>query len=249
MIRAIIVDDELHCIKALQNDIRMFCPDVEIVDTCPSAKDAMLSIKRNEPDLVFLDVEMPWMNGFEMLEILDADIQFQVIFTTAYDQFAAKAFRVSAVDYLLKPIDSNDLISAVAKAKKAIDEKQGTGHIKNLLLNSKMPVEKQRIAIPSRDGFDFVAVNEILYCKANGSYTEIILSNSKKLLLSKSLGETELMVPAEIFERVHHSLLVNIQYINQFKKSSGTFIVMVNGDELNVSKSKKEQLLLRLGIR
>ncbi|MEI9810402.1 MAG: response regulator [Bacteroidota bacterium] len=119
MIRAIIIDDEEHCIKSLQSDLKMFCPGVEITDTCQSAKEGMLSIKRNNPDLIFLDVEMPWMNGFEMLEIMNREINFHIIFTTAYNEFAVQAFRVSAVDYLLKPIDSNDLVNAVEKAKKS----------------------------------------------------------------------------------------------------------------------------------
>lgn len=246
--KAIIVDDEAHCVKALQNDLKMFCPGVEILDVCYSAKEGMLSIKRNNPDLVFLDVEMPWMNGFEMLEILDKEINFQIIFTTAYDEFAVKAFRVSAVDYLLKPIDSGDLINAVSKAEKAIDKNENR-HINNLLQNSKVSVEQYRIAIPNRDGYDFLHVSEIIYCKAIRAYTELILTNNKKLLLSRSLGETEEILPAEMFERVHHSLLVNIHRIIQFKKTHGSFLIMDNGDELNVSKSKKDQLLLRLGVK
>ncbi len=249
MIRAIIIDDEAHCVKALQNDLKMFCGNVDVLDTCYSAKEGMLSIKRNNPDLIFLDVEMPWMNGFEMLEVLGADINFHIIFTTAYDQFAARAFRVSAVDYLLKPIDSNDLIGAVSKAAEILRNKSDGGAIQNLLQNAKAPAEKQRIAIPSREGYDFVPVSEIIYCRASGAYTDVILSSGKKMLLSRSLGETELLLPPELFERVHHSLLVNMQYINQYKKTSGTSIVMVNGDELNVSKSKKEQLLARLGVK
>ncbi|MEJ7682327.1 MAG: response regulator [Segetibacter sp.] len=139
MIKAIIIDDELHCITALRHDIKMFCPEVTMTCSCHSAKEGLLCIKRDHPDLVFLDVEMPWMNGFEMLEILDKEINFQIIFTTAYDQFAAKAFRVSAIDYLLKPIDSNDLISSVEKAKKALSDKEGSYKISNLLQNAKVP--------------------------------------------------------------------------------------------------------------
>ena len=249
MIRAIIIDDELNCIKTFQNDIKMFCPDIEVIDTCQSAKESLLSIKRNKPGLIFLDIEMPWMNGFEMLELIDKEINFQIIFTTAYDQFAIRAFKVSAIDYLLKPVDSDDLIHAIEKVKKAMQEKQGGNNITNLLQNTKAPAEHQKIAIPSREGYDFIPVGEIIYCKANGAYTEIILENNKKILLSKSLGETEEMLPAELFERIHHSILVNIHHINQYKKTTGSFLVMNNGDELNVSKSKKEQLLIRLGVR
>ncbi len=249
MIKAIIIDDETHCITALRNDIKMFCPEITVMESCHSAKEGLLCIKRNNPDLVFLDVEMPWMNGFEMLEILDKEINFQIIFTTAYDQFAIKAFRVSAIDYLLKPIDSNDLINAAEKVKKALQNKEGHHKINNLLQNTKAPAEQQRIAIPNKDGYGFVSVSEIIYCKANGAYTDIILVNNKNLLLSKSLGETEALLPAEIFERIHHSIIVNIRNINRFIKSNGSYLVMTNGDELNVSKSKKDQLLLRLGVK
>lgn len=248
MIEAIVIDDEIHCITALQNDIRMFCPEVAIIDSCHSAKEGLLSIKRNNPELVFLDVEMPWMNGFEMLEVLDKDINFHIIFTTAYDQFAAKAFRVSAVDYLLKPIDSSDLMNAIEKVKKSIQGKEGFSNISNLLQNTKAAPAEQRIAVPNRNGFEFIPVNEILYCKAEGAYTTVVLSN-KNVLLSKSLGEAEQMLPAELFERVHHSFLVNMHYINQFVKTNGSYLVMKNGDELNVAKSKKDQLMLRLGIK
>lgn len=248
MIKAIIIDDELPCIKSLQNDLTIFCPQVTVIDTCRSAKDGILSIKRNTPDLVFLDVEMPWMNGFEMLELL-SDINFHIIFTTAYDQFAAKAFRVSAIDYLLKPIDEKELKEAVEKVEKAIKENHDNARINNLLNNSKSPVTEQKIAIPYREGFDFIKVTDIIYCKASGAYTEIILGNGKTILLSRSLGETEELLPTELFDRIHHSYMVNIQHIKQLMKSSGTFVVMNNGDELSVSKSRKEQLMVRLGIK
>ena len=249
MIKAVIIDDEPHCVTALQNDLNMFCPEVVLAGACHSAKEGIMAVKQHSPDLVFLDVEMPWMNGFEMLEVMSGSITFQIIFTTAYDQFATKAFRVSAVDYLLKPIDSNDLIQAVAKIQKSLPHAPANSNISNLLLNSKKPVEEVKIAIPTREGYEFIAVTEIIYCKAEGAYTYVVLSGNRKLLLSKSLGETEQMLPEELFERVHHSMVVNIKHIQKFIKSNGSSIVMDNGDELGVSKSKKDQLLLRLGIR
>ncbi|HEX8677834.1 MAG TPA: LytTR family DNA-binding domain-containing protein [Segetibacter sp.] len=249
MIRAIIIDDEPRCISALQGDLEMFCPEVAVLEGCHSGKEGLLSIKKHHPDLIFLDVEMPWMNGFEMLEVFGGEINFKIIFTTAYDQFAARAFRVSAVDYLLKPIDSKDLMNAVQKVKKELQDKEDNHHISNLLQNVKAPAEQQRIAIPTRSGYSFIPVNEIMYCKGSGAYTTVYLSNQKNVLLSKSVGETEQLLPAELFERVHNSVLVNIHFIDQFVKSEGAYVVMKNGDELSVSKSKKDQLLLRLGIR
>lgn len=249
MIRAIIIDDEPRCITALQGDLEMFCPEVAVVECCHSGKEGLLFIKKHHPDLIFLDVEMPWMNGYEMLEVFSGEIDFKIIFTTAYDQFAAKAFRVSAVDYLLKPIDSKDLINAIQKVKKSLMDKEDNDHVSNLLQNIKAPAGQQKIAIPTRTGYSFIPVSEIIYCRGQGSYTTICLSNQKNVLLSKSVGETEQLLPVELFERIHNSLLVNVNYIDQFVKSDGAYVVMKNGDELSVSKSKKDQLLLRLGIR
>src|ERR1700753_4336645 len=145
MITAIIIDDEQHCINALASDIAKHCSNVEVIAKCNSAKEGLLSIKKLKPQLVFLDVEMPWMNGFEMLEMLD-HIDFCIIFTTAYDKFAAKAFRISAVDYLLKPIDVNDLKIAVKKAEEKILSSEGVGNIQNLLHNMRQPAQQQKIA-------------------------------------------------------------------------------------------------------
>jgi two-component system LytT family response regulator len=134
MIRSIIIDDEQHCVRALASDLQKHCPSIETVDTCYFAKEGIMAIKKLNPDLVFLDVEMPWMNGFEMLEVL-GEVNFSIIFTTAHDEFAAKAFRISAVDYLLKPIDANDLKAAVLKVEKKMDEGSNLQHISNLLRN------------------------------------------------------------------------------------------------------------------
>ena len=174
MIRSIIIDDEQHCVRALLNDLLKNCPSVEVLDTCNSAKEGMLSIKKNRPDLIFLDVEMPWMNGFEMLELL-GDFNSSIIFTTAHDEFAAKAFRISAVDYLLKPIDANDLISAVQKVERKLDEGNSLDHITNLLRNIKQETKDQKIALPQREGYEFVEVSSILYCQAEGAYTKVLL--------------------------------------------------------------------------
>jgi len=191
---------------------------------------------------------MPRMNGFEMLEAM-GEIDFQVIFTTAHDQFAARAFRVSAVDYLLKPIDSEELASAVAKATVLISgNNKSNKAVANLLYNAGLPDEQQKIAIPNRHGYEFIPINDILYCKAEGAYTNVVLGN-KKMLLSRSLGETEQMLPAVLFERAHHSLLVNIRHIKSYSKTEGYFIIMSNGDQLGVSRSRREQLLARLGVK
>jgi len=248
MIRSIIIDDEQHCVRALLNDLQQNCPSVEVLDTCNSAKEGMLSIKKNKPDLIFLDVEMPWMNGFEMLELL-GDFNSSIIFTTAHDEFAAKAFRISAVDYLLKPVDANDLMSAVQKVERKLDEGNSLDHITNLLRNIKQETKDQKIALPQREGYEFVEVSSILYCQAEGAYTKVLLDNKRSMLISRSLGDVEELLPPDMFQRIHHSSLVNVSFISQFLRTDGGYVVLKNGEKLSVSKAKKDMLMARLGLK
>jgi two-component system LytT family response regulator len=248
MIKSIIIDDEQHCIEALSIDLSKNCGNVEIVSTCTSAKEGILAIKKLKPQLIFLDVEMPWMNGFEMLEMLD-HIDFCIIFTTAYDKFAARAFRISAVDYLLKPIDAADLKAAVRKVEEKIISSAGTVNIQNLLHNIRQPVQEQKIALPNRDGYEFAPVNSILYCTAEGAYTKVIFNDKRSLLISKTLGDIEEMLPSELFTRIHHSTIVNLQQVKQYSRTDGGYVVMNNNEKLMVSKARKEALLQRLGLK
>lgn len=248
MIKSLIIDDEQHCIDALKTDIDKYCDNVQICATCLSGKEGILAIKKYKPRLIFLDVEMPWMNGFEMLEMLD-HIDFCIIFTTAYDKFAAKAFRISAVDYLLKPVDSNDLKTAVKKAEEKILASEGAINIQNLLHNIRQPAELQKIAFPKRDGYEFIPAENILYCNAEGAYTNIHLNNNKKFLVSKTLGDIEEMLPADIFQRIHHSTIVNLQHITNLIRSDGGYVMLNSGEKLMISKAKKEMLLQRLGLK
>ena len=187
MIKAIIIDDEQNCVDALKADLEKYCPNVEVCITCTTAKEGILSIKKLKPRLVFLDVEMPWMNGFELLEMID-HIDFCIIFTTAYDKFAAKAFRISAVDYLLKPIDANDLQVAVKKAEEKILASEGAVNIENLLHNIKQPVQQQKIAFPKREGYEFIPAENIQYCHAEGAYTNILSCRRKKISCFQNIG-------------------------------------------------------------
>ncbi len=248
MIHSIIIDDEQHCIKSLMKDIELHCPSVEITDSCNSAKEGIMAIKKHAPDLVFLDVEMPWMNGFEMLEIL-GDINFSIIFTTAHDEFAAKAFRISAVDYLLKPIDAQDLKMAVQKVEKKLEQGSSLPHINTLLQNIRQPFDEQKIALPVREGYEFVEVSSIIYCHAEGAYTKVFIQEKRPMLISRTLGDVAELLPPEIFQRIHHSTLVNVTYISQFLRSDGGYIVLKSGEKLSVSKAKKEMLMARLGLK
>jgi len=248
MIKAIIIDDEQHCIDALKNDIDKYCGNVEIAATCSSGKEGIFAIKKYKPRLIFLDVEMPWMNGFEMLEMLD-HIDFCIIFTTAYDKFAAKAFRISAVDYLLKPVDVNDLKIAVKKAEEKILASEGVINIQNLLHNIRQPAQQQKIAFPQREGYEFIPAANILYCLAEGAYTNIYLVGNKKFLVSKTLGDIEEMLPVDVFQRIHHSTIVNMQHITNLIRSDGGYVMIDNGEKLMISKAKKDMLLQRLGLK
>src|SRR5215212_9734020 len=212
MIKSIIIDDEQHCIDALKTDLDKYCGNVEVCATCSSGKEGILAIKKYKPRLIFLDVEMPWMNGFEMLEMLD-HINFSIIFTTAYDKFAAKAFRISAIDYLLKPVDAADLIAAVNKAEEKISSDLGKNNIENLLHNIHQPAQEQKIALPNRDGYAFAQVDSILYCTAEGAYTKVVLKDKMPLLISRTLGDIEEILPSDIFLRIHHSTIVNVNAI------------------------------------
>jgi two-component system LytT family response regulator len=248
MIKSLIIDDEQHCIDALKTDIDKYCGNVEIAATCSSGKEGILAIKKYQPRLIFLDVEMPWMNGFEMLEMLD-HIDFCIIFTTAYDKFAAKAFRISAVDYLLKPVDVNDLKIAVKKAEEKILASEGVVNIQNLLHNIRQPSEHQKIAFPQRDGYEFIPAQNILYCSAEGAYTNIHLTGNKKFLVSKTLGDIEEMLSVDIFQRIHHSTIVNMQHITNLIRSDGGYVMLNNGEKLMISKAKKDMLLQKLGLK
>src|SRR5258705_3375030 len=224
MIRAIIIDDEQHCIKALTNDLQKNCPSVDVLQTCTSAKEGIMAVKKVNPDLVFLDVEMPWMNGFEMLEVL-GDVHSAIISTTAHGEFAAKAFRISAVDYSLKPIDANDLKAAVQKVEKKMEEGSSLQHITNLLRNIRQPSTDQKIALPQREGYEFVDVSSIIYCEAEGAYTKVFISDRKTMLISRTLGDVEEFLPPEMFQRTHHSTVSNVTYISQSLRTDAGYVV------------------------
>jgi two-component system LytT family response regulator len=248
MIRAVIIDDEPQNATTLKKDLETHCAFVQTIAVCHSAKEGIMTIKREKPELIFLDIEMPWMNGFEMLEVL-GEISFSIIFTTAHDQFAAKAFRLSAVDYLLKPIDAMDLKAAVKKVEEKIHLQQGQANIENLLQNIRQPSVHQKIALPYKDGYEFIEVNQIIYCQAEGAYTKVYLDNRKYILVSKSLGDIEELLPHSLFQRIHHSTVVNLEYVTHFVRSDGGYVKMRTGEDLSVSKSKKDVVLERLGLK
>ncbi|NNF34097.1 MAG: response regulator transcription factor [Saprospiraceae bacterium] len=244
MIRAIIIDDEPDCIQSLERDIAEYCKTLEVICTCNNAKEGIKAIHKNKPDVVFLDIEMPIINGFELLSLLP-DIDFEIIFTTAYDKFALQAFKVSAVDYLLKPIDPEELINAVNKLNRNHDEKIGEGRIQFLLkhLEELDQNNVRRIALPTFEGLEFILLNDILYCESDGTYSILHFTNGHKMIISKPLLYLEEVLCDYHFFRVHNSFIINLDHVIKYSRGAGGEVTMKNGDVVRVSRSKKEELL------
>lgn len=247
LLRAVLVDDEANCLKMLEWELNNSCPEIDIIRTCSSGKEGLLAIKEEKPDVVFLDIEMPYLNGFEVLELVP-EINFDVVFTTAYDKFAVRAFKSSAVDYLLKPIDGEDLRVAVDKIVAKQQKDQAAIDINFLLqqLEDARNNRLKRIALPTFEGLTFIRTDEILYCQSDNNYCNIILRDNKKILISKTLKDVEEMIDSQTFFRVHNSYLVNLSEVANYLKADGGYLVMSNGDEVRVSRSRKDRLLEQL---
>lgn len=241
MIRAIIIDDEFNAINNLKWEIENFCDDIEICDTFTNPKNAISAINYLKPDCVFLDIEMPEMDGFQLLSQLEYR-DFDLIITTAYDNYAIKAFKEHAIDYLLKPIDSEDLIETISRVRKNKSQNILGDEVKKIINSISKQNQPKRLALSLVGKTKYVNMVDILYCKSDGNYTEIYLKNNEKELLSKKLKEFEESTSSDFF-RVHNSYLVNINYIKEFVKSDGGYIVLNDGTHIPVSRSKKSELL------
>lgn len=245
MITATIVDDEPYSCETLATLLERYCPDVKVLDICYSAASALKSINEQKPQLLFLDIEMPHMNGFELLEKLP-DIDFELVFTTSYDQYAIKAFRFSALDYLLKPIDQDDLRKAVQKAVNSTSH-VSPQQIKVLLEKLNHPtLIVNKIAIPTLEGLQMILVESIINCEADRNYTIINTKNKQKIVASKTLKEVEELLEDYPFIRVHHSHIVNLNEVERYVKGEGGYLLMSNGSNIDVSRSRKEFLLKKL---
>lgn len=245
MIKAIIVDDEKHSCEALSILIKGCCPQLEIAAICYSGADALQKIQQLHPQLVFLDIEMPNMNGFQLLEQLNKP-DFDLIFTTSYDQYAIKAIKFSALDYLLKPVDREELEKAVQKVIKKINNTIPQ-QLEILLQKVNQPtIPVQRIALPTMQGLELVPVNSIISCSANNNYTEFSLRDKKKILVSRTLKETEEILEGYAFLRVHHSYIINLNEIARYIKGEGGYVIMTDDSHIDVSRSRKELLMQKL---
>lgn len=243
MARAILIDDEINSLEALGFMIKKYCPQIEIVDECRSGREGMEKIEELQPDLVFLDIEMPGMSGFEMLESIKGD-KPDVIFTTAHDHYAINAIRISAMDYLLKPVDEDELIRAVQKAEIRIRDKTSSKQLEVLLTNIKGAENGfQKLAIPTLEGLNFIDIKDIMYCEADGNYTSIHTSNGSKFVISKTLKETGDIIRHPAFFRTHQSFLVNLNFIRQYIKGTGGNIVLQDGTNIPVARARKDALM------
>jgi|SRR5688572_15817862 len=243
MINAILVDDELHCLKALRMLLKEHCSQVEVIEECRSANEALESINKKKPDLVFLDIEMPVMNGFEMLEQLPK-IPFSVIFTTSYDQYAIKAIRYSALDYLLKPIDPKELIFSIQK----VLTKKDLPFIEQFDMLFKQINQKgkgfEKIAVPTIEGFELVHTDNIIRCESDNNYTHLYLNGNRKIVACRTLKEMEeLLRDFQYFVRVHHSYIVNMNEVSKYIRGDGGYLLMSDGSNISISRSRRESLI------
>ncbi|HPE56964.1 MAG TPA: LytTR family DNA-binding domain-containing protein [Bacteroidales bacterium] len=243
MLTAVIVEDEKRSRETLSGLLKLYCKSVQVVAEADNVRSGIEAIKVHKPQLLFLDIQMPDGSGFNLLESLDK-IDFDIIFTTAYDQFAIKAIKFSALDYLLKPIFPEDLVAAVNKAE-AKKESSGTSEgIKVLLENMRRPEsDSPKIVLSTSDKINVVKVKDILRCESDNYYTMYYFTDGKRLLVSKTLKENEELLSGYNFIRPHKSHLVNTIYIKSFNKQDGGYIVMTDGTSIPVSRRKKEKII------
>jgi two-component system, LytTR family, response regulator len=236
----IIIDDEKHCIKTLTSLLETNFSEVKILATCNDSSKAYELIQHNRPDFIFLDIEMPLLNGFDLLSKFDS-LFFEVIFTTAYDSYAIKAIKYSALDYLLKPIGREDLAAAIEKIRNR------QNHISKLQLQMATAVHNRQlpdtIALPTPEGLTFTPVNDIVYCVADGSYTRMSMMDKSEILLSKTLGDVDELLTDYPFFRIHHSSLINLKQVKKYIRGDGGEVIMSNGQNLQVARTRKNDFL------
>jgi two-component system LytT family response regulator len=248
MLKSIVVDDEVKSGESLKILIEDFCDDVEVCAACKSVDEAIVAVRQCSPDVVFLDIQMQRETGFDLLEKLP-EITFEVIFTTAHSEYAIKAFKFSAIDYLLKPIDLEELKASLAKVRKKIG--QGiTARLQQLMRNLRETSgENYKLALPTADGLFFVKVSSIVYCEASSNYTEIVTDDGRKHIVSRTLKEYDEMLSEYNFYRIHNSYLINLNAVKKYVRGEGGSVIMTTGQSLDVSKRKKEGFLARIAKR
>ncbi len=248
--KAIIIDDEPDNVRLLALQLARHCPQIDLVGQFTDSTDGLLAIQNLLPGLVFLDIEMPVMNGFQLLERV-GEINFHIVFVTAYDQFAVRAFRFSALDYLLKPIDTVDLIAAVRRAETtARINPQQLELMRQYHPSGSAGVHsfaKGRIALPHASGMVFVDTKQIIYCESDSNYTRFHLEGGEQYIVSKTLGDVQDVLETRDFVRVHRQFMVNLEHIQKLVKGEGTYLLLTNGVSIPVARQQKNRLMERFG--
>ncbi len=242
---AIIVDDEKHCREVLEHLLNKHCSQVKILASCSNGEDALSAISKQQPDILFLDIEMPGMNGFQLLESFHHP-EFEIVFTTAYNEYAIKAIKHSALDYLLKPVDKDELVQTIERAghQKALKASQ---RVDNLLEILNLKKKNKRFAVPTMEGLIMVDPETILYCESDSAYCKIFFMNSSRpMVISKTLKEVEEVLGDTDFCRIHHSFCINMKCVQSYIRGEGGEVVLNNGVHLPVSRTRKADFLNRL---
>jgi len=249
MIKAVIVDDEQLAIESLQWEIDNFCQEVKVIETFTNPKEAISGINYLKPDLVFLDIEMPEIDGFQLLQLLD-NKNFDLIITTAYNQYAIQAFKANAIDYLLKPVDPDELVQAIEKVISRQLNKTNTSNIEKILNNIiKSGYERSgKVPLNMNQKIKLIDANQILYCKSDGSYTTVFMKDGEEHLVSKNIKHIEQILPSEMFIRTHKSYIVNLKEIKELIKHGNGEIVLSNERIIPISRSHRKQVFEALNI-
>lgn len=248
MIKAILIDDEEHSLETLAWKLDKFCPGVEVIGKFEDAEEGLDFLKQNTPDILFLDIEMPRLNGFEVLEAYGREIPFDVVFTTAYNDFGIRAIKFSALDYLLKPIQNQELQATIDKYLKKKGQNISTRQLDVLYSNMKLEQSGEglpQIALATKESIEFVRPNMIVACSSDSNYTMVFLEDGRKKLISRTLKDFEELLVDHNFFRIHHSHLINLSHIREFVRAGGGHVVMKNKMKFPVSRSRKESLLER----
>lgn len=242
--KACIIDDEPAAVRSLHLLLENYCPEISVVATSTDPIEGIKFIEQDEPDVLFLDINMPDISGFQLLEQLE-NFEGQLIFTTAHDEYAMQAIKANAIDYLLKPIGKEDMLEAVSRLKKGrAEEGIQVKRLRELLSQIEEANEKRkRISLPTLEGLEFVDIDSIVYCASDGSYCNINVDDGSSILISRPIGYLESKLPYDVFCRIHHSYLVNINFIKKYLRGRGGSIVLKTGKILPVSTRKKSSFL------
>jgi two-component system LytT family response regulator len=246
-LKAILIDDEKSSLQSLSYELKAYCPEVEVVAAIKDPGEGLTYLLKTPPDVLFLDIEMPGMNAFELLQQIP-EIDFDVIFVTAYDQFAIKAFDFNATDYLLKPVRKEKLIQAVQKVQDRHEHKFDRTELEALIQNIRVQTRSglEHIALPTSDGFSMVHINDISHLQADSNYTWVYLANEKKHLIAKTLKDMESMLEFPQYFRAHKSHLVNLNHVDRYVRGQGGYLVLKDGTQIPVARTQKSDLMQML---